>query len=237
MAESTVSKLRERLNRLLRQHDLAAQKAQILEEQAVRDRQREGMLGDVVHQLMERHREMNVMLNRANLMLHRAQEANAILSLEFTELCHALPAPESPDVKDRIQRINELFKKTGIDDAEVVEPPAEPDIPSVIVTPPPDQTTTPPAHEVIVEAAVEEAVEELETEETLEPAHAAPSIERLFRRSGDGEADTEAESFAEPEAPAEKEKEPVLARSGHKPEADGADVRDRRWWQLLGRRQ
>ena len=117
--QSSLQALKDRFGKVLRQRDLASQKAKMLHEQAERDRRREDLFTQLITQLVERQRELNVMLNRANLMLSRAQETNAILSIEFTELCHALPAPEDPEVRDRIRRINDMFKNTGTEEAEV----------------------------------------------------------------------------------------------------------------------
>jgi hypothetical protein len=53
------------------------------------------------------------MLHRATSFLQRIQEANSVLSTEFTELVKELPAPSAPDWEDRVSKINELFKMTG----------------------------------------------------------------------------------------------------------------------------
>ena len=263
MADSSIQRLKERLTKLLHQNDLATQKSKMLEEQSERDRQREQMLTDLTHQLMDRQRELNVMLNRANIMLSRSQEANTILSLEFTELCHALPAPEDPDVQDRIRRINDLFKNTGISDAEVTMQAAQTQE-SVIVTPPPSE----PEHTTDVPFVV---VEEATPEVAGNGADASPSdgakVDDLFRRTG--EDDTADEPAAEPVSAAfEKTPEPDTPKFEEEsipefepvftddtsfpmqnipsvapaPEPVGAvsgaassDASSRRWWHLLGR--
>jgi hypothetical protein len=260
LAESSIQKLKERLTKLLHQHDLATQKSQMLEAQLERDTQREQMLTDLTHQLMDRQRELNVMLNRANIMLNRAQEANTILSLEFTELCHALPAPEDPDVKDRIQRINDLFKNTGVSDAEVtMQPEAQHE--SVIVTPPPVepmQTTDAPF------VVIEETAAEVAGNGADPSAPGEARVNDLFRRTGDEEniptaapapaydatpeppkPDFASEPMPEyqppfhterdysiPEMPEEPEPQPVGAASTEQSET----ISGRRWWQMLGRR-
>ncbi|MDO8586789.1 MAG: hypothetical protein Q7T82_07070 [Armatimonadota bacterium] len=192
MAES-IQRLKERLSKLLHQKDLAAQKASLLEAQTERDRQREQMLTGLTHQLMDRQRELNIMLNRANIMLNRAQEANTILSLEFTELCHALPAPEAPEVQDRIRRINDLFKTTGISDAEVASAPGAPD--SVIVTPPPEesQPVAEPPFEVIEE--VESMSAGGDGKRASRTADAR--LDDLFRRTGSDDGATTPDAQAE----------------------------------------
>jgi hypothetical protein len=80
---------------------------------------RESNSNDLVMELIERQHELNVMLNRAQTMLSRTQEAMALTSLEFNEMAKALPEPKKAEFSDRISKINELFKKTGIEDAEL----------------------------------------------------------------------------------------------------------------------
>jgi hypothetical protein len=261
LADSSIQRLRERLTKLLHQNDLANQKGQMLEEQMQRDREREQMLTGLTHQLMDRQRELNVMLNRANIMLSRAQEANTILSLEFTELCHALPAPEDPDVQDRIQRINDLFKNTGISDAEVtMEPGANQE--SVIVTPPPSESPTTDAPFVVIEEATTAAGNGADSSPSDEAR-----VDHLFRRTGEEEdedhpvatpspaaydidsepeeptfveeaipdfqpAFTDDRGFSIPDMPSEPEPEPVGVASADSSESSASS---RRWWQLLGR--
>lgn len=185
MAESSIQRLKDKLNNILHQKDLAAQKAEMLQQQIERERQREQMLTELTHQLMDRQRELNVMLNRANIMLHRAQEANTVLSLEFTELCHALPAPENPEVQERIRRINDLFKTTGTVDSEMT---VEPDRPapaaeSVIVTPPPSE---PVAEETPIEPVVEEQPAPAPpVKKRVKKPRRAGRLDELFRKSGD----------------------------------------------------
>ena len=81
---------------------------------------RETHTNGLVMELLERQRELNVMLNRANIMLNRTQEAMALTSIEFNEMAKALPEPKKAEWSDRVTRINELFKKTGVQDAELV---------------------------------------------------------------------------------------------------------------------
>lgn len=259
MTESSIQKLKERLTKLLHQNDLATQKSEMLEAQSERDKQREQMLTDLTHQLMDRQRELNVMLNRANIMLNRAQEANTILSLEFTELCHALPAPEDPEVKDRIQRINDLFKNTGVSDAEVtMQPEAEHE--SAIVTPPPVepmQTTDAPF--VVIEetapdvagngadAAGDERVNDLfrrtgEEDDIPAAATSAPGYDATPEPTKPDFANEPMPEYQPPfaaemdynipEMPEEPEPHPVGAASADQAEAASG----RRWWQMLGRR-
>ena len=108
-----VEELRERLNKLLRQRAALHQKSKQLGERVQDARHRERAQEDLTRELVERQRELNFMLNRANIMLSRVQEANMMLSVEFTEMIKALPEPKAKDVRERIDRMNELFKKTG----------------------------------------------------------------------------------------------------------------------------
>ena len=100
----------------MRQRSALFQKSKQLDERVQDSRHREHAQEDFARELLERQRELNFMLNRANIMLSRVQEANALLSLEFTEMVKALPEPQKKDLDDRISRINDLFKKTGAGD-------------------------------------------------------------------------------------------------------------------------
>jgi len=97
-----------------------SEKAKYLEMQYGDAKQREQNTNDLVMELLERQRELNVMLNRSNIMLNRTQETMALTSMEFNEMAKALPEPKKAEWSDRVQRTNELFKKTGIQDAEMV---------------------------------------------------------------------------------------------------------------------
>lgn len=109
--------LKDKLSKALRQKAVLQQKSKLLEEQVEHARARENSSNELVKELLERQRELNIMLNRANIMLNRAQEVNSLLSLEFNDLVRALPAPESEEqgktVEERVSRIQDLFKKTG----------------------------------------------------------------------------------------------------------------------------
>lgn len=112
--------LKEKLNRALRRVAGLREKSKILEMQYSDAREREKNTNDLVMELLERQRELNVMLNRTNIMLNRTQEAMALTSMEFNEMAKALPEPKKAEWTDRISKVNDLFKKTGIQDAEVV---------------------------------------------------------------------------------------------------------------------
>jgi hypothetical protein len=260
VAELSLSRLKERLNTLLRQKELAAQKAKMLEEQAVRDRKREEMMVQVVEQLMERQRELNVMLNRANIMLGRSHEVNMALSLEFSELVHALPAPEDPEVKERIKRINDLFRNTGAEDAEIttptskteptgdasfhsagpksepiVVPPSQDDVPASY-EPKPQQakaTQDEPPIEVTVEVITEGPVSQAPPTIRETPR----SLDELFKRTG-----TENEETLEPQEATPTTATPikdtpfVRAETVPAPELQPTNGRSRRWWQIAGKR-
>ena len=73
---------------------------------------------ELVMELLERQKELNVMLNRASMMLNRAQEVILSLSAEFTELAEAQPAHKKKEWNEKLSRINELFRQTGVPDAE-----------------------------------------------------------------------------------------------------------------------
>jgi len=109
----------EKLNRALRRMSALREKGRLLERQYQDAKDREKNSSELVMELLERQRELNVMLNRANIMLNRAQEAMALTSSEFNEMAKALPEPKKVEWSDRISRVNELFKKTGFDEADV----------------------------------------------------------------------------------------------------------------------
>jgi hypothetical protein len=112
--------LKDKLNRALRRLEGLKEKSKLLEMQYDDAKSREKNSGELVMELLERQRELNVMLNRANIMLNRTQEAMALTSMEFNEIAKALPEPKKAEWSERVAKVNELFKKTGIQDAEVL---------------------------------------------------------------------------------------------------------------------
>ncbi|MHB9037513.1 MAG: hypothetical protein ACYC64_12675 [Armatimonadota bacterium] len=112
--------LKDKLSRALRRLEGLKEKSKLLEMQYEDARTREKNSGELVMELLERQRELNVMLNRANIMLNRTQEAMALTSMEFNEIAKALPEPKKAEWSERVAKINELFKKTGIQDAEML---------------------------------------------------------------------------------------------------------------------
>lgn len=122
--QRTIRELELKVAKLQRERGVFAAKARLLSEELEKYRSRELRQDNTVESLLERQREMNVMLNRSNIMLSKAQNATAMLSLEFGELARALPETIVQDdegeegsavstVDERINRINDLFKKTG----------------------------------------------------------------------------------------------------------------------------
>ncbi len=128
-AVQLIETLEKKLTRAQRQLAALREKSKFLEMQYDDARTRESNSSELVMELVERQHELNVMLNRAQTMLSRTQEAMALTSLEFNEIAKALPEPKKVEFADRISRINELFKKTGIEDADLSlgEPAAEQD--------------------------------------------------------------------------------------------------------------
>lgn len=114
-----IEALKDKLNRAQRQATGLRQKSKYLEMQYDDARNREGNTNELVMELLERQRELNVMLNRANIMLNRTQEAMALSSMELNEMAKALPEPQKAEWADRVSRVNELFKQTGVQDAEM----------------------------------------------------------------------------------------------------------------------
>jgi len=111
--------LKDKLSRAQRRVSGLREKSKVLEMQYHDSREREGNTNELVKELLERQRELNVMLNRANIMLNRTQEAMALSSMEMNEMVKALPEPKKEEWSDRVSKVNELFKKTGIQDAEI----------------------------------------------------------------------------------------------------------------------
>jgi hypothetical protein len=112
--------MRKKLERAQRQITGLKEKAKYLEINFEDSRTREKNSNDLVMEMLERQKELNVMLNRANIMLHKTHETMALTSLEFNEMAKALPEPKKAEWSDRISKINDLFKQTGIQDAEVI---------------------------------------------------------------------------------------------------------------------
>ena len=115
-----INKLSDKLNKAQRQSAGLREKSKILEQQYDDARTRESNSNEIIMEILERQKELNIMLNRANIMLQRTQETMALTSMEFQELTKSLPAPEKKQLSDKIDRINDLFKKTGIEDAETI---------------------------------------------------------------------------------------------------------------------
>ncbi|MCX6343966.1 MAG: hypothetical protein NT018_02685 [Armatimonadetes bacterium] len=124
-----LEKTKEKLIRALRRAEGLKQKSAVLGTQYVDSHEREKHSNELVMMLLERQRELNVMLNRSNIMLNRAHEAMALTSVEFNEIAKALPEPKKAEWSDRISKINDLFKQSGIQDGDVLglegsEPPS-----------------------------------------------------------------------------------------------------------------
>lgn len=117
--QRTVEELKEKLNKSQRQVAGLRQKSKYLEMQYDDSRSRETNTNELIMELLERQRELNVMLNRANIMLNRTQEAMALSSMELNEMAKALPEPKKAEWADRVAKVNDLFKQTGIQDAEI----------------------------------------------------------------------------------------------------------------------
>ena len=115
-----IQALKEKLLRTERRLAGLREKSKQLEMQYEDSKTREANSHELVMELIERQRELNVMLNRANIMLNRTQEAMALASMEFNEMAKALPEPKKAEWSERMARINELFKKTGVQDAEML---------------------------------------------------------------------------------------------------------------------
>jgi len=118
--QQEIAALKDKLNRARRQLAALREKGKYLGMQYEDARAREQRTNEIIAELLERQRELNVMLNRANIMLNRTQEAIALTSIEFNEMAKALPEPKKAEWAERVARINELFKKTGIQDAELI---------------------------------------------------------------------------------------------------------------------
>jgi hypothetical protein len=123
-----IEQLKGKLTRAQRQIAGLKEKSKYLGMEYEDSRLREKNTNELVMELLERQRELNVMLNRTNIMLGRTQEVMALTSVEFNEMAKALPEPKKAEWSDRVSRINDLFKKTGIADAELAEP-AKPENP------------------------------------------------------------------------------------------------------------
>lgn len=114
-----IKTLTQKLNSALRRVSGLNQKSKYLEMQYEDARNREGNTNELIVELLERQRELNVMLNRANIMLNRTQEAMALSSMELNEMAKALPEPKKAEWADRVTKVNDLFRQTGVQDAEL----------------------------------------------------------------------------------------------------------------------
>ena len=114
-----IDELKEKLHRAQRQTTGLRQKSKYLELQYGDSKDREKNTNELVMQLLDRQRELNVILNRANIMLNRTQEVMALTAMEFNEMAKALPEPKKAEWSERVTKVNELFKKTGVQDAEI----------------------------------------------------------------------------------------------------------------------
>ena len=119
-AEERIREMEAKIAQLQKDRSTFYARSKLLQEELEHYRRRELRQDQTVDTLLERQRELHVMLNRSNIMLARAHEATAMLSAEFGELARALPAPdqasnpkEAQEVESRVKKINDLFKKTG----------------------------------------------------------------------------------------------------------------------------
>jgi hypothetical protein len=160
--------LKEKLTRALKSKAVLTERSKQLKSQVEDLTRREEQMNDFASELMDRQRELNYMLHRANSVLHQLQDTNLALSSEFTQLVRELPPPKDAGWDERITKVNELFKRTHeladeIQDevfskAKGTRRPrvtAEPVSPAQEAGPAP-----PPPPEVVVEASVQPVVEE-----------------------------------------------------------------------------
>ena len=127
MSEQSLQKqlesLRKKLNNAQKQNAALKVKAEMYDTLYADTTRREVRASDLVKELVERQKELNLMLYRANAIIGRAQEAMALSSSEMTEMTKMLPEPKRAEWNDRVSKINDLFNKTGIRDAEIKETP------------------------------------------------------------------------------------------------------------------
>lgn len=120
--------LEKKLLKTQKRSALLTQKVKLLEEM-VQDaklreddaRTRASDASSLMHELLERQRELNVMLNRSNTLLAHVYEANKMLAVECHDAIQALPAPKKAELEKTMSKVEELFKKTGVPDAETSE--------------------------------------------------------------------------------------------------------------------
>ena len=126
----TFEQLKEKLIRALKAKAVLAERSKRLQQQADGLRSHEDVMNHLASELLERQRELHVMLHRASSVLHQLQNTNLALSAEFTQLVKELPAPKDADWDQTMARVNDLFKKThelaGEMQDEIFRSPAEP---------------------------------------------------------------------------------------------------------------
>lgn len=112
--QQQITDLQDRLNRELRRLSGLRQKGKYLEMQYEDAREREANSDNLVMALLERQKELNVLLDRANAMVGRNQEALCATSLQFGEMAKALPESQRAQWAERAARLRELFGGAGI---------------------------------------------------------------------------------------------------------------------------
>lgn len=207
--ESYLERLKNRLDRALRDKAVLAERSKLLAEQVKDSKRREDDTHHIVSELLDRQRELNFMLHRANSVLQRMQQANAALSSEFTDLVKELPDPQAPDWEQRVAKINELFQKTGelADEAQDAVfrkgiDSGEPTPPAPKPTPPPEPaepTPTPHPAEPMASEQLQEAeeAEEFPQHDSVEPEAAV------------------IEADLQPGEPQDEHEEPVVESAPH----------------------
>lgn len=110
--EQTPDELKERLARAVKSKAVLAERSKRLQEQADDLRRREDVIANITTELLDRQRELNLMLHRANSFVHQLRDANLALSSEFKEMVKELPAAKDSDWESMVSRVNDLFEKT-----------------------------------------------------------------------------------------------------------------------------
>lgn len=221
-----IDDLREKLNRAQRQVSGLRQKSKYLEMQYDDARSRESNSNELVMELLERQRELNVMLNRANIMLNRTQETMALTSMEFNEMAKALPEPKKAEWSDRITKINELFKKTGIQDADVVAL----ENPTPALT---DSLMTDELRQEASQAFPKDSSIWTRTERRTPPRVEAELVENEpMEAPGNGGAQVHIEEIVVPDVDAQHDDEPTEAEEMNEDDL-AFPPRRKSWWQRL----
>ena len=161
-----INKLNNKLNRQLQQVSALRQKSKTLTALCTDANEREAVMNVKVTNLLERQRELNEMLNRANNVLAGSAKALAESNIEFEQMVEALPEDAKSNWTVRVSNLAKLSEDIAHETSELHDTPEE----SVLSPSNPPQNDIPVNVELESESEFEPEPEpEQEQEQELEP--------------------------------------------------------------------